>query len=712
MPPRLTPLLLLLATPALAQQPVRDTTRRDTVRTLPGVTVTATRTPARVLTTPLAVTQVRTEALRGTSGYGLDDALAQVPGVLAQSRYGTSDVRLVIRGFGARGAGDRSNAGTSRGVRVLLDGIPETEPDGRTAFDHIDLAAAAGVDVIRSNASSTWGNAAGGVVAVSSVPRADAPLLEYQPIVGGYGLQRHAVRASRPLRGDGALWASFTNTGFDGWRAHSSARRALLNVGATGTLGQGTRVGVTAVAANNLFHLPGPLTRAELEAEPRRANATYAARDERRHNRTVRVGATVEHELTPRTSVSAMLFANPKRLERSERGTYRDFTRYHLGGSLGARTAFATGGVGHRVAVGVDEAYQDGAVLFYALAPDGTRGGELRDNKGEGADNLGVFVQDELQLGARLALLAGARWDRLAYSYQSFLPDAPVRRDRRAFSRVTPKLGASWLLGAASSVYANVGGGVEIPAGNETDPQPDQPPALINPLLDPIRSTTVEVGVKHAPPAADGRAVHATWDVALYTTDVANEIVPYDGGRFYQTAGRARRSGAELALGVVAAAGPFASVSLALSRNEYRRYVVDSTLLGAPGARADYSGNAVVGVPPAFGSLQVGTSLPFARAVRVKALLEGIGAYWADDANTVRVPGYATVDLTAELARPLATAGGWGVRGFVTLQNAGDRRYAGSAFLNPERVGGVPLAFEPGMPRNLLVSLTVGRVGR
>ena len=87
-----------------------------------------------------------------------------------QARYGTSDVRIAIRGFGARGAGDRSNAGTSRGVRVLLDGMPETEPDGRTSFDNIDLASAEGIDVIRSNASALWGNAAGGVISVSTVP--------------------------------------------------------------------------------------------------------------------------------------------------------------------------------------------------------------------------------------------------------------------------------------------------------------------------------------------------------------------------------------------------------------------------------------------------------------------------------------------------------------------------------------------------------------
>src|SRR6185503_6194034 len=111
----------------------------DTARELPATTVTATRSVSPILTTPLAVNKVTADELRNTNGYGLEDALAGIPGVIAQSRYGTSDVRLIIRGFGARGAGDRSNSGTSRGVRVMLDGFPETEPDGRTAFDQIDL---------------------------------------------------------------------------------------------------------------------------------------------------------------------------------------------------------------------------------------------------------------------------------------------------------------------------------------------------------------------------------------------------------------------------------------------------------------------------------------------------------------------------------------------------------------------------------------------
>ena len=152
----------LLGSEALAQRP----DSRDSAQALPGVTISATRSPSRILTTPLAVTKIGTPELRSVNGFGLDDALSRVPGVIAQSRYGTSDIRLMIRGFGARGAGDRSNSGTSRGVRVLVDGFPETEPDGRTAFDQLDLAATAGVEVIRSNASALWGNAAGGVVNV------------------------------------------------------------------------------------------------------------------------------------------------------------------------------------------------------------------------------------------------------------------------------------------------------------------------------------------------------------------------------------------------------------------------------------------------------------------------------------------------------------------------------------------------------------------
>jgi len=93
----------------------------------------------------------------------------------------------------------------------------------------------------------------------------------------------------------------------------------------------------------------------------------------------------------------------------------------------------------------------------------------------------------------------------------------------------------------------------------------------------------------------------------------------------------------------------------------------------------------------------------------VRVGLTHMGAYFADDGNTVRVPRYTTFDLTAEF-RTLVVMQGWGIRGFMTIQNLTDQRYVGSAFLNPDVVNGVPVAFEPGLPRSLVVSLSLGRL--
>jgi iron complex outermembrane recepter protein len=690
-------------------------TSRDSAAALPGVTVTATRSPTPILTTPLAVTKIDAADLRSVSGFGLDEALSKVPGVIAQSRYGTSDIRLMIRGYGARGAGDRSNSGTTRGVRVLIDGFPETEPDGRTALDQLDLATAEAVEVIRSNASAVYGNAAGGVINVVTVPSFDAPSLEAQPVFGAFGLARYAARSSVPLgNGSGVAYLSFTNTAFDGWRAHSSARRALVNGGAVGRIGDRTQLGVYLTAANNLMHVPGPLTQAQVDADPTQANPTYLQRDERRFNRTGRLGVSVDHDIDATTSVSSQLYVNPKYLQRSERNTFRDFTRYHFGGNLLGRKSLAMGPTQSRITAGMDAAYQDGAILFYNLSATQDRGATLSDNKGEGAMNFGVFLQDELLVDDRLTLLLGARYDRVAYNYRSFLPAPPVRADHRDFSRVSPKLGINWRLGQTTSFYANVGGGIEVPAGNETDPTPGAPPALLNPLLDPIRSTTYEVGYKSIPAATSG-AISLGYDIALYDIEVTNEIVPYNGGRYYLTAGKARRQGSELGLNATTRAGVFASAAITLSSNKYLEYAVDSAVIfptdaTKQGKVAIYDDNKVVGVPDALANIELGAEIPGFRRMRLKAGVEHSGKYFADDANRVSVPSYTIVNVTAELRDPLVAANGFGVRGFVTVRNVADKQYIGSAFLNPDLVSGVPATFEPGMPRAVIVSFSIGRL--
>jgi iron complex outermembrane receptor protein len=710
-------------------------TKPDSARSLPGVTVTATREPAPILRTPLAITKIDAPELRATNGYGLEDALTLVPGVVAQSRYGTSDIRLMIRGFGARGAGDRSNSGTTRGVRILLDGFPETEPDGRTAFDHIDLAAAEAVEVVRSNASSIYGNAAGGVVNVLTAPATNERSFELQPIFGGFGLKRYATRMSAPV-GAGVGYATFTNTTFDGWRQHSDARRFMLNAGVVAPVGDKTKLGVYLAAANNLMHVPGPLTQAQVDADPTQAHASYLAQDERRYNRLGRLGFTLDQEIDPTTSWSTMFYVNPKYLQRSERNTFRDFTRIHFGGNVIGRKNLVLGDLLNKLSVGLDEAYQDGAIQFYNLAADstgtcpgagctvttlGTRGPTLTDNKGEGANNFGVFVQDDIRVSDKLSLLVGARYDNIAYHNRSFVTSAATnfrgRNETKHFDRVSPKLGFAWALDAAHSFYGNIGGGVEVPAGNETDAVAPTgttaPTALTNPLLDAINSTTYELGFKSL--ATSLGPIKLGYDVAVYDAEVQNEIIPYRGGRYYASVARARRMGVELGANAMTTAGIFGGGALTLSRNKYLDYVVDSALIanGATG-KVDRSDNDQVGIPSVIANAEVGMEVPRYRALRVKLGVEHSGEYFADDANTVTVPAFTILNATLELRKPIAAANNWGLRGFVTVHNIADTKYIGSAFLNPAPAPGAgaqpPAAFEPGMPRSVILSFSVGKL--
>ena len=689
-------LVSLLLAPSLAAQ-VPDTTMRDTVP-LPPVTVTATRHATSLFAVPLAVTQIKKRDLFGTSGYGLDDALSLVPGVVVQSRYGNQDVRIAIRGYGARGAGDRSNAGTTRGIRVLLDGFPETEPDGRTSFDGIDLAAAQSIEVIRSNASAVWGNAAGGVVSVSTVPEFDDRLAAVEPMAGSFGLQRWALRGGVRL-GAGKVAASFVRSDFGGWRAHSGSERSLLNVALVTPVSEHTDLGVYAVGSHNLFRIPGPLTAAEVAADSRQANATYLARDERRNNLVGRLGVTLDHRFSERVDLSALAFVNPKVLHRSERGTFRDFTRYHVGGNTVVRVG--------TLMVGADFAAQDGAILFYSLTPQGTRGDTLRDDKREGARNAGLFVTEELAVG-RWTVALGARYDNITYDYQNFLD--PSIDARKAFTGVTPKVGVTYRLGPLHSAYASLGGGVEAPAGNETDPAStfgQDTVTAINPLLDPIRSMTYEAGTKRTVALGDGLIRDLSYDVALYQTAVTDEIVPYRGGRFYLTAGRVRRRGAELGLRVGVAGGLSVQTALAFADHRYTEYVVDSVHYGSPGAFADYSGNRVVGVPDLTYAVAVELAPPILKPARLRFAVQGMSSYFADDANQVQVPAYRIATATLGTDEPVGIGGGLGVTGFITVANLFDRHYIGSAFLNADVVGGEAVAFEPGLPRHVIVGFTL-----
>ena len=644
-----------------------------------GIVVTGTRAPESALRVPAAISVIPRERFENTRGISLMDALDATPGVFVQSRGGAQDVRVTIRGFGARGSGERSNAGNMRGIRVLTDGIPITEPDGRTSLDLVDLGATDRIEVSRSNASALYGNASGGVVNLRTNLDFAAPWLELRSRAGAHEYHREQARVGFAA-GESRGAFSFYNSSFGGWRTHSSSSAAQAQLRVTAPLGAGTRLGLLLDAVSDLNRFPGPLTQAQLETDPKRANPNFVTRDDRRANKVGRVAMTLDRSIEPSQDLSFTLFVEPKLLQRSERGRFRDFNRYHLGGSAvyQIRSRFSSD-VSGRTSLGGDEAFQDGSILFYDLTPSGGRGTTLAADKREAANSAGGFIEQELSWKERWSLRAAVRFDNLWYIANDHID--PALDGSKHFTHFTPKGSVSFRAGD-HTIYAALGGGVESPAFNEIDPPPTVSGTSLNPFLEPMRSTTYELGAK-GELAARGVLGRLRYDVAGYHIDVANDIVPWNGGSYFFTAGKSHRSGAELGLdwqpshGFLLLTGTATMIS-----TRYDEYVND---LG------NFAGKQIAGLPRATFTAQAHVTAP--HGLSVQAGLQSVASTFVDDANSAQSPAYVVANASLDYLRRI---GHTTMRAFVAGENLADRGYVASVFING--INGE--YFEPGLPRN------------
>lgn len=670
------------------------------------VVVTATRTPEHLKEVPLAISRVTSEMFSASRGYEVKDAIALVPGVFTQSRSGHSDLRITIRGFGTRGAGDRSNAGNMRGIRVLVDGIPETEPDGRTSLDNVDLAAYESVDVMRSNASALYGSAAGGVVSFRSNTSFPKSFVDVGGRVGAFDFRKESLSAGA-VTSNTHLLLTASDAAYTGYRKHSESSTGNVNMLVDATLGAQTSLQIVAGGASNMMRFPGPLTFLQFEADPTQADAAYVQHDDHRFNRVGRFGLTLDHSAGEHR-IAGTVFFQPKVLTRSERNSWREFNRYSLGSEARYIWTTSFSDRAHSTFLaGFDQQFQDGTIQFFSLTPSVARGAITQDKR-EASSNEGFYVQEEFKLGD-LVLIAGGRYDRIGYGYEDVL--GKNQSDQIQFRSFAPKIAAGYLLNENQTIYASYGGGMEAPAFNEVDP-PDSattvergglwdPNAAFNPFLEPATSSTVEAGWKGVTSVSEFLPA-VSFDVAAFYIRVGNDIIPWNGGAYYFTAGETHRAGAEMALAA------FTNVGLSLRTAwTYMNAVYDDyrSNLG------DFSGNKQAGVPNLFGGARLRYTHPL--GIYFEGGLEHVGEYFADDRNdelpdgqpdpAIRslVPAYSALNASAGYSAKVTDA--LHVSAFIALNNLTDARYVGSVFVN----GTNNRYFEPGMPRNIAAGLNL-----
>jgi len=675
----------------------------DTLKpyTLPPTTVSVTRADLPLSKTALAVHSVaRQQISQARPTWGLDEALFSVPGVYAANRYNFSlDQRISIRGFGSR------SAFAVRGIKVLLDGIPQTLPDGQGQLTNLELGSADRIEVLRGSSSALFGNAAGGVISIWTRSTPPSGLTQEVRAIGGTFDRRldrtwtkwQSTTQARVGQSGSAL-LSVARLNYAGERDHSDADLRSLN----GRLQTAVRPGWTLTMNADLGDQPradnaGALTLAELRANRDSAPAinlsTHAGKDVLQ----AQGGVTLRGQLAAGGEAALTLFGLTRDLENPTTFAYIRLDRRAYGARASLTHPLALGRLPHRVTVGFDfQRQKDNRQNFgnNAGAPDTS----VRTlDQLEHATEIGPFLQSALEVTPRVTVTTGVRYDRVAFDVRDRLiggtnPDDSGDRVMHAFSG---SFGVAVNPSDQVTVYTNVGSSFETPTTTELANRPSGAGGF-NDSLGPQRAWSYEVGMRGA---VDGRL---QWSVAIYQADVRDELISYEvpgvpQRRFFRNAGTARHRGIEFGADAQLLPGVSLMAAWTFSDFHYRHYA----FIAPDATTRVLDGRELPGVPKHSLHLGLRARPAQARGGWIEVETMHTSSYLMDDTLATRTtPWWHTnVRLGWE-----GTAGTVRVSPFVGFNNVFNRHYVGSVVINAAR----GRYYEPAPGRNVYVGFSLG----
>lgn len=663
----------------------------DSVFSARGIIVRVTRTEADLLRLPYAVSFLgpteRCEAERGAS---LEESLRAVPGLFIQNRRNFSlGDRIAIRGVGSR-----AQFGV-RGVKILLDGIPLTLPDGQSVLTNLDLPSIGRTEVIRGPASALYGNAAGGVISLTTRAPPDAPFAGDTRFLGGsHGTLEARTRGAGRL-GAAAYAASFSRFETEGYREHSRAEEYRGNVLARTSLSRSTRLS----GILSLFHTPFARNPSSLSAEdartrPRHARPFVVAQGAGESATQAQGGLALEADLAggPRLRASGWGLGRdlrnpiPGRIIQIDR--LAGGTRTEIQGEthLARRPLRWTGGFDLETQRDRRREWEN-----LGLPPGEGRaraGSSLLDQR-ETVLGLGSFLELEAGLTPRLTLSAAGRMDRYHFRALDFrLEDGDDTGDR-VLSRASPMVGLSYAVRPGLAVYGNFSTAFQTPTTSELSNRPDGEGGF-NPSLGPERLKSFEVGARGVLAGPRLR-----FDLALYRAAVNGALIPFQGVSeeiFFRNAGQVDRSGVEATAGWQPSPALEVRMAYTLQRFRFDDFAT---------ADDDFSGNREPGVPDQQLFLSLVHRVP--GGLRSEINLRWIDAFPVDDANTATNGSARIVDLRFSLDR---RPGGLPARPFLGVDNLFAERY--NASVVPNAFGNRFYEPAPGIEVYGGVSLEVG----
>lgn len=668
------------------------------------IVITGTRYNKKVIDIPYSVVRIDNSQFQYQRKVAISDVLGTVPGLFMQSRYGNHDVRISIRGFGSR-----SNTGI-RGVRILLDGIPESEPDGQTRIEAIDFNSVGRIEVLKGNSSSLYTNAPGGVVNfINDIYYPQTFAVNFNDF-GSFDLRRNGFKAG--VKTDKYRYLlTYSYHNYLGYRKHSEDFWNIVNSVFETTPTAHSNLQVLGYYVDGLIRLPGSLTWEEFQQDPFQAAPREVDFDFRRISKKGRLGLRFNNYFgrNENNEIEITTYGTIKYFERASR-IYRIINRYGLGASFRFVNKSRISGRQNEFSFGGDLLYQTGPIESYDNL-NGRKSDILTGLTNESISNVGFFFQNSISLyRERLFALLSGRYDKVVFNQKNQLLAA--QNDARRFEAFTPKLALNYKLSPFVAVYTSIGKSFDTPAGNELDnfPISSDPGKLINPDLKPQNSRNFELGIK-ANVVQRGSAFlnNAYIEATFFNSLVDDEVVPFEvfTDVFFRNSARTGRNGLEFGFNADLYRGLSWKLAYTFSDFNYDRYTAETVEIDNTGnlviTGRDFSGNTVPSVPRhnLSTALSYQQQLSRGKTVFMRGSYQNVSGMWVDDANSDRTDGYRVVgasigvDLVFGRFNLLASGG---------VDNLFDSRYVG--FININSTNG--RFYEAGSPRSYFGNVRLG----
>ncbi|WP_374014648.1 TonB-dependent receptor PqqU [Klebsiella quasipneumoniae] len=665
--------------------------------------VTAAPTTVSELDTPAAVSVVNGDEMRQAAPrVNLSESLGAVPGLQVQNRQNyAQDLQLSIRGFGSR-----STYGV-RGLRIYVDGIPATMPDGQGQTSNIDIGSVDTLEVLRGPFSALYGNSSGGVINVTSQTGTQPPTVEASSYYGSFGTWHYGMKATGAV-GDGShagdvdYTVSTNRFTTHGYRDHSGARKNLANARLGVRINDVSKLTLLLNSVDIKANDAGGLTADEWRDNPRQSPRGDQY-NTRKDTRQTQAGLRYERQLSDQDDLSVMMYAGERettqyqsiprapQLKPSHAGGVIDLTRHYQGidtrlthrGELLVPVTL-TAGLDYENMSERRKGYEN--FVMVNGAPQYGEQGALRRNERNLMWNVDPYLQTQWQLTDKLSLDAGVRYSSVWFDSNDYYitPGNGDDSGDASYHKWLPAGSLKYALTGAWNVYLSAGRGFETPTINELSYRADNQSGL-NFGLKPSTNDTVEIGSKT-------RIGNGLLTAALFQTDTDNEIVvdSSSGGRTsYKNAGKTRRQGMELGLDQQFGESWRLKAAWTWLDATYRTNVCGD---------ASCNGNRIPGIARNMGYASFGYQPE--QGWYAGSDIRYMSDIMANDENTAKAPSWTVVGLTTGYKW---SYGRMDMDLFGRVDNLFDREYVGSVIVNESN----GRYYEPAPGRNYGIGLNL-----